>query len=483
MYGISTIVARLLNFILTPILTRAFAPGIFGIFTNLYSWASLISPVLAFGMETTFFRYLHKEKDQQQVYGTTFLTVFFLALVFFSGAYTFAGAIAGFLHENSSIDDFKTYVRLFAGIITADALAVIPFARLRADGRPFKYSVLKLVNILVFLGVSLSFVWVIPYVIAVKGPGYAFLSGWYRENYIGYVFIANLMASLVTLLLLLPEIFTGRYTFSRSLALKMFSYSFPILVANLSFIVNENIDKILLPKLLPSGYSNDLGIYSACCKLAIFLSIFIQAFRLGAEPFFFSHAKASNSRQTYSQIMTWFVIAICVIFVGIVANIEILKLFIGGDTDAALYWSGLDVVPILLLGYVSLGIYMNLSIWYKLSDQTVYGLYISGIGAVLTLVLNFIFIPKYSYMAAAWVSLTAYATMMILSYVLGQKNYPIPYQLGKILAYLVSSIVVVVLSYYVFHSNLIIGNVLLIGYLLAIVRIEKNALQELWKKR
>ena len=218
-----------------------------------------------------------------------------------------------------------------------------------------------------------------------------------------------------------------------------------------------------------------MGIYGACCKIAIFLSIFIQAFRLGAEPFFFSHAKNKNSRETYAQIMNYFVIAVCLIFIMLVANIELLKYFIKGDPDQrALYWSGLKVVPVLLFGYVSLGIYINLSVWYKLSDQTRYGLYISVIGAVLTIVLNLIFIPEYSYLASAWISLTAYTVMMVSSYIWGQKNYPIPYNLKKIAGYLFASVCVVFVSFIVFDRNLIIGNTLFIIFTLVTFYIERH---------
>ncbi len=266
----------------------------------------------------------------------------------------------------------------------------------------------------------------------------------------------------------------------------MLIYSFPILIANISFIINENIDKIFLGKLLPANSSaQEVGIYGACSKIAIFLSIAVQAFRLGAEPFFFSHAKNKNAGEVYARIMNYFIIAVSLVFVALVANVELLKYFIKGkdEVQQMLYWSGLKIVPILLFGYISLGIYMNLSIWYKLSDQTRYGLYISGIGALVTIILNVIFIPRYSYMAAAWVSLTAYVTMMVLSYVLGQKNYPIPYNLRKNLAYLVSSILLVVLAFIGFNRNPIWGNILLVLFVTAVVFFEKKEFKLLLKRK
>lgn len=307
---------------------------------------------------------------------------------------------------------------------------------------------------------------------------------WYKEEWVGYIFVSNLIASVATLLMLIPQFSKLQLTIDGKLIKEMVYYSFPILIANLSFIVNENADKIFLKKLLPGDFGvQEVGIYGSVCKLAIFLSIFIQAFRLGAEPFFFSHAKNKNAGETYATIMNYFVIAICIIFVGLVANIELLKFFIkGSESQKELYWSGLKVVPILLLGYVSLGIYMNLSIWYKLSDQTKYGLYISGVGAILTLILNILFIPQFSYVASAWISLTAYGTMMVLSYILGQRNYPIPYNLKKNTAYIIASIILVFLSFNVFNRNLVAGNLLLFAFVLGTLYIERHQLRLIFKK-
>jgi O-antigen/teichoic acid export membrane protein len=307
--------------------------------------------------------------------------------------------------------------------------------------------------------------------------------GWYREGWVGYVFISNLIASLITLLLLLPELLKLTFTYDIALVKEMFVYSLPVLIANISFIINENIDKIFLGQLLPSSISvQEVGIYAACCKIAVFLSIFINAFRLGAEPFFFSHAKDKNATETYARIMNYFIIAVSLIFVLLVANIELLKYFIKGKDAAeqALYWSGLRIVPILLFGYVSLGIYINLSIWYKLSDQTRYGLYISGIGAILTIILNIIFIPKYSYMASAWISVTAYTVMMLLSYFWGQKNYPIPYNLKKNISYLLASVCIVFIAFVVFDRNLLIGNALFIIFTCIIFFVERKELKAIF---
>lgn len=454
----------------------------------MYSWASLLNAVLSFGMETTFFRYLNKkENSKDKVYNNSFITVAAAALLFFLITFFYADGIASWLKggTDKNITDYVFYVKCFIYILILDALCVIPFAKVRADGKPGRYSIIKFLNIIFVFILNLFFLFGAPYILKHHLPGANLIVQWYRPLWVGYVFLSNLLASLLTLILLFPEILKLKLKFDFKLFGEMVLYSWPILIANISFIINENLDKIMLDKLLPSGISDqEVGIYSACAKIALFLSLFVQAFRLGAEPFFFNHAKNKNSGETYARIMTYFVIVVSLIAVALTANIELLKYFIRGGTPELqkLYWSGLQVVPILLFGYVSLGIYMNLSIWYKLSDQTRFGLYISGVGAILTIVLNLIFIPKYSYIASAWISLIAYATMMVLSYILGQKNYPIPYQFKKNVAYLLASVVIVYLSFNVFHRNLIIGNLFLALFIVSALYNERKELLLLVKK-
>ncbi|WP_207426511.1 lipopolysaccharide biosynthesis protein [Pedobacter sp. SYSU D00535] len=466
-YGLSTIVARLLNYLLTPIYTRVYPVQVFGILTTMYAWVSILNPILAFGMETTFFRYLNKHDDKQKVYSNTFFTTLFIALFFLIVILAFIDPLAAWLHGGSKIDpeNYKAFIKMFAAILVLDAIAVVPFAKVRADGRPGRYSVIKFTNILIAVAFNLIFLFVIPWLIRQQVAPELF--SWFKGRWVGYVFLSNLIASFVTLLMLLPELLKLKFRYDFALLREMLVYSFPVLIANLSFIINETSDKIFIRKLLGGDFGEqEVGIYGAVAKLAIFLSIFIQAFRLGAEPFFFSHAKEKNSGATYAVIMDYFVIALSIIFVALVANVEILKYFVDGGTpeQRGLFWSGLKVVPILLFAYVSLGIYMNLSVWYKLSDQTRFGLYISGVGALITVVLNIIFIPKYSYYASAWITLLAYTCMMVLSYLWGQKRYPIPYNIKKNLAYLLTAIGFVFLSFVVFDRNLIIGNLLLLFF-------------------
>jgi len=481
-YGLSTVFSRLFNFILTPIYTSKFAAGIYGIFTTMYAYASLINAVLAFGMESTYFRYLNKHEDKkQEVYNNSFLCIAFISILFLITGLVFSNPIASYLTDDpNQLGDYKHYLQFFIWILFVDAICVIPFAKLRADDKAFKYSLIKFSNIGCFVGFNLIFIYIIPLIIKHDWPLAEWFSSWYRGVWVGYVFLANLIASLVTFLLLLPEFLKLQLKFDKELFGKMFSYSWPILVANLSFIVNENLDKIVLSRLLPDAIADhQVGIYGAVCKIAIFISIFITAFRLGAEPFFFSHAKNANAKKTYALILHYFVIALALLFVGLIANIEILKYFIRKSE----YWVGLPAVPYLLFGYVCLGIYMNLSIWYRLSDQTRFGLYISIIGAFITIVLNFVLIPKYSYMGSAWVSMLAYFVMMVISYVLGQKYYPIPYDLKRILTYLLISVVLVILSFWVFNRNIYIGNALLLAFLGGIIYFEKDQLKSILLKK
>lgn len=482
-YGISTIASRLLNFILTPIFTRSYGASALGVFTKMYAYASMTNAILAFGMETTFFRYLNKHEDKkQQVYNNSFLIVAFISTLFLITGLVFTEPITKWLLNNnmSHYQDQRRYVQYFLWLLFSDAICVIPFARIRADGKPFRYSIIKFVNILSYVLLSLFFIYGIPLIIKHDLPGAAFFQSWFRDKWVGYVFIANLVASALTFLLLVPEFLKVQFKFDRDLFKKMLSYSWPVLIANLSFIVNENLDKILLDRYTTEA---EVGIYGAVCKLAIFLSIFNMAFRLGAEPFFFSYAKNENAKVTYAKILEYFVIALSILFVALTANIEILKYFISRDAKhLAEYWVGLPAVPYLLVGYVCLGIYMNLSIWYRLSDQTRFGLYISLIGAFITIVFNIILIPKFSYMGSAWVSMATYGTMMIISYILGQKYYPIPYNLKKILSYLIISIILVFSSFFVFNRNIYIGNAMLIAFVAGIAYFEKNDLMKILKK-
>jgi len=448
----------------------------------MFSYASMLQALMAFGMETTFFRYLNKHEDRKsQVYNNAFAAIMAITLIFLAVSLLFIDQITRYIaiEASTSYHDYKLYALFFISFLVIDAWCVAPFAKVRADGRPGRYGIIKITNVLTFIGLNLLFMYGLPFVVNHHYAGAAWISSWFRQGWLGYIFLSNLAASAITFILLLPEILQFKMNLDKPIFRDMLIYSFPVLVANFSFIINENLDKMLLAKILPENIASEqLGIYAACAKISIFLNLFVQAFRLGAEPFFFSHAKNKNAGHTYSRIMNYFVIAVSVGFLGIIANIELLKYFIGKS-----FWVGLPVVPPLLFGYVSLGIYMNLSIWYKLSDQTRYGLYISGIGALFTIIINVLLIPKFSYMASAWASFISYTVMMILSYIWGQKNYPIPYNLKKNLAYIIISIILVYLSFYVFNRNIFVGNALLLLFAGGALLMEGKELKAILIKR
>lgn len=490
-YGFSTVVTRMIGFIMTPIYTRSFTnSSVFGVFTNMYAYAALINAVLAFGMETTFFRYLNKveKEDKEKVANNSFIVTLFTTVVFLVTVFLFLKPIANWLSQESSSNsysDYVSFVKYFVIILSADALAVVPFVKLRAEGRPIRYSFVKLVNIFVLVFTNLFLLFWLPALVSTYDFWASFASGWFRSGWLGNVFIANLVASLVTLLLLAPELLKFRFSVDRKLMKSMIAYSLPILVANISFIVNEHLDKMMFPRLIPGQRGEDeLGVYGAVSKLAVFLNLFVTAFRLGVEPFFFSHAKDKNAGKTYAMIMDYFIIIMIVVMVGISANIDWLKYFIEGKGEEyAAYWAGLFIIPILLLNNILLGIYMNLTIWYKLSDQTRYALYISGIGAIITIVFNLLFIPSYSYVGAALSTTGAYLAMVLLSFIWGQKNYPIPYNVVKNLSYLFAGIIISGLIFYVFDMNVWIGNTFFIIFLFFVFFKERHEVMSILKRK
>ena len=478
-YGLTTIIARVLNFLLTPVFLRKFESSIYGIFTNLYSYAAMINAILAFGMETTYFRYLQRveKEDKEKVFNNSFIVTLFATVIFVATMFIFAQPIASFI---KSVDlnpaEYIIFVKLFAVILGADALAVVPFARLRAEGRPIRYGAIKIVNIGVLVFCNLFLLYWLPSLIDKYTFWQELAEGWFREGWLGNVFISNLIASVVTLALLIPQIVKFSFKIDAALIKSMISYSFPILIANISFIINEHLDKMMFPKLVPTTEGErDLGIYGAVAKIAIFLNLFVTAFRLGAEPFFFSYAKNENSKQVYAKIMEYFIIAMVIVMIGLCANISWLKDFIrGGKLEREVYWSGLHIVPILLFNNVLLGIYMNLSIWYRLSDQTRYGLYISGVGAIITVILNIVLIPTYSYVGAALSTTLTYFVMVTLSYILGQKNYAIPYNVIKAVGYMLISVASTAFMYFVLDNNVWLSNFLLVLVLVFVFYLERK---------
>ncbi|TXI81138.1 MAG: polysaccharide biosynthesis protein [Flavobacteriales bacterium] len=440
-YGLSSIVARFLNFLLVPLYTSqfVFAPAEYGVVTALYSWTALLNVILTFGMETAYFRFAAKDHvrdnpDQGSVlYSTATWGLFFPALAFMVLGGVFSAHIAAGLHFGA----YASSVLMLALIIGIDAITAIPMARLRQQGRPWKYAFINLLSVGVNIALSLFFL-----LYCMKrynmGQSNALIGALYDPSLgVGYVFAINLVSTAVKLLVLLPSwpAFRG---FNKELLRALLAFGAPLMVAGLAGMVNETADRVILKYLLPKDVADsELGIYGACYKLAVLITLFIQAFRMGAEPFFFSHAKEKDSRETFARIMNVFVAVCMSAFLVVMLFLDLFKWFIPNPA----YHAGLRVVPILMLANVFLGIYYNQSVWYKLTDRTRVGSTISLIGAVVTIVLLFALIPTMGYMGAAWTTLICYASMAAISYVWGQRHYPIPYNVSRILLYMAGAVV------------------------------------------
>ncbi|GLU43174.1 polysaccharide biosynthesis protein [Muricauda sp. NBRC 101325] len=466
---------RVISFFLLPLYTAVFenASG-YGQYTNIYAWIAIFNVFLAYGMETAFFRFYHKSQDKAKVISTSLISLIASSLLFLIVALSIKQWLSDVTNINVDYLKFTTY------ILVLDALVIIPFALLRANEKPMRYAVLKTVNVAINLGFNVFFLWILPNLAKEADSG--LWNSLHKPNWeIHYVLISNVIASAITLLILVPSYFKTSYSFDTALWKQMMKYAGPVMWAGVAFTINEVLDKILLTELLPSDIAeSEVGKYGACYKLALFMTLFGTAFRMGVEPFFFSHAKTEKPQKTYAQITNYFVIMGSIILLGVVVFIDVLgKLLLHNPV----YWEALDVVPIILLGSFCLGIYHNLSVWYKVTDQTKYGAYISSIGALLTLVINIWFIPKIGYMASALATLAAYGSMMVLSYYFGRKYYPVPYNMRKITFYLGISILFSALSFYVFDRNLIAGSVLLLLFLGLLYKIEGENLRSIFLKR
>jgi O-antigen/teichoic acid export membrane protein len=473
-YGLATVLPRMLSFLLVPLYTTdgvLSSVAEYGEVSVIFSYFVLFNVVLAYGMETAFFRFFNKEDNKSQVIGTSSISLIVSSLSF---------CLLGFVFQNyiaSAISIDVKYINLVIWILLFDALAIIPFAWLRATQRPMRYATIKILNVAINLGLNLFFL------LGLKdlAEQSTFFENIYRPNFeISYIFIANLIASAITLLLMLPFYLQTKYVFNKTLWKSMMRYAFPVLVAGIAFSINETFDRILLKELLPANIADtEIGMYSACYKIALFMTLFATAYRLGIEPFFFSHAKSENPQKNYARILEFFVAFGSIILLTVVVFADVLKPFI---VRSEAYWEAMWVVPIILLANFCLGIYHNLSVWYKITDNTKYGAYISIVGAVVTLVINIIFIKEFSYKASAVATLMAYGIMMFLSYYYGRKYYPIPYNLKKIGMYLFVSVLFSALSFYKFREHYMVGISMLIVFLTIIFLSEKKQLKQLLKR-
>ena len=423
-YGLSSIIGRFLNYLLVPLYTAKIsaASGGYGVITNMYAYTALILVILTYGMETTFFRFVNKEgEDAHKVYSTVLTMVGTTSLLF-------VALVFAFLHPLSSAmgyADHPAYVWTMFVTVAIDAFQCIPFAYLRYKKRPLKFAAFKLL----FIGIN----------IALNLVYYVVMDG----HDVGYAFYINLVCTASITFCFYKELIEGfggeraSWTEAKILIRKMLSYSWPILVLGIAGILNQTADKILFPYIYTKGDAHtQLGIYGAASKIAMIMAMITQAFRYAYEPFVFGKAKDKDNRQTYAAAMKYFVIFTLLAFLVVVGYINVLRHIIGTD-----YWDGLKVVPIVMAAEIMMGIYFNLSFWYKLIDKTIWGAYFSGIGCLVLIAINVVFVPKYGYIACAWAGFAGYATAMALSYIVGQKKYPINYPLKDIILYVLIALV------------------------------------------
>ena len=472
-YGLATVVPKMLSFLLVRLHTDKSVfenAADYGDVSLIFAYFVLFNVLLAYGMETAFFRFLNSDEKKETVLSTSAISLLFTSLLVLVTAYFFKEKISNLIHIDSD------YVVLVIWILFFDTLVVIPFAYLRALEKPAKYTAIKLVNVSLNLGLNI----VLLLFLKSWADSSSFWESLYRPNFeIHYIFIANLIASVATFLFLIPFYFNLNYRFNSKLWRQMLAYAFPVLVAGVAFSINETFDRILLERLLPENLSKTaIGTYSACYKLAMFMTLFATAYRLGIEPFFFSRAKDKDAKINYAKILELFVIFGALIFLCVVVFVDLLKIILIPNEA---YWEAMGVVPILLLAYLFLGIYHNLSVWYKITDRTKFGAYISIFGALSTLIINLLFIPKFGYMASATATLMAYAAMAFISYVLGQKHYKVPYNIKKIGLYLMLSTGFSVLSFYVFREQYLVGFGLILILSAVVWAKEKTELKQLIK--
>lgn len=481
-YGLPTIVGRLLNYLLVPLYTRAFLPAEYGIVTEMYAYVAFIFVILSYGMETAFFRFTAKGEENNRVFGTAVVSLIVTSAVFTIAGFIFATGISQFM----GYPGHPEYIKWFILILATDAISTIPYANLRFENKPFRFAFVKIVNISANIGFNLFFIVLCPYISEHQTGSY--LSGLIQHIYnpeigVGYIFISNLIASLISFVLLIPDILKKELKPDFRLLRKMLAYAWPLLVFGLAGIINETFDRAILKHLLPesSDPMAQLGIYGACYKISILMTLFIQTYRYAAEPFFFDQARSVNAKQTYAKLMHFFVIICLLIFLSIMLFEDTIILFIGPE-----FREGRGVIPILLLANLFLGVFYNLSVWFKLTDNTRKGALISVIGAIITLVLNFILIPFMGYMGAAWATLICYASMMVISYMMGQKYYPVDYNLKGAAIYFLISLGLYFVSTLVDTGNLAVNytiNTTLLLLFLGVIAIrERKFIKEVMHK-
>ncbi len=453
-YGISSIGGRILGFLLVPLYVRLFNPVEFSVYVELFAYMTFLNIIYTYGMETAFFRFASTSNNLRRVFSTSFLMVFSTTVVFTLLFVFNMGPIANGLGYGGH----EKYIGWLVGILALDTLAVIPFATLRHQERPVKFATFKIINIVVNIALNLFFLLLCPYIL--EQPDLEALHPLINSVYsadigIGYIFISNLLASALTIILLSKELLLFNFDIDFSLLKPMLKYALPLLVVGLAGMLNDSFDRIILKHLLPYGEEHNkslLGIYGANVKLAMIMALVIQAFKYAAEPFFFSQAKKDDAMNTYAGVMKYFVIFGLFVFLGVTLYIRVFGVVFFGGRGAE-YMAGLGVVPVLLMANLFLGIYYNLSIWYKLQDKTFYGALISLSGVVITLAGNLVFIRYFDYNASAWAKFACYFIMVLISYRLSRKYYPVNYPVARIFSYFLIAVFL-----YMAH-HFILGNI------------------------
>ena len=463
----------MISFLLNPLYVHALPKQEFADVSIVFAWLVFFNVILSYGMETAFFRFYNSEQNKTIVVSTATISLFWSSVLFLIISLMFRKSIAGWSGVNLE------YVTYTIWILTFDALAIVPFAKLRAEKKPMKYAAIKIGNVTLNLLFNLFFLLLLPYLAKNNLSGF-FSKIYFPHSQVAYIFISNLLASLATIAILSPNYFKISWHFDKQLWKKMIKYGFPILVAGIAFAINEHFDKILLEKLHVS--KSDIGAYSACYKIGMFMVLFRTAYTLGIEPFFFSHASSENASKTYATITKYFVITGSFILLFVIVFIDVLKYILVPNPS---YWDAIKVVPLIILANFFLGIYTNLSVWYKLIDKTMIGGYISVLGAIITLALNFWLVPTMSYYGSAIATIAAYGSMMIISYYLGQKKYPIPYEINKLASYIGISVALSTLSFYVplLRTSFVFGILALIGFGYFIYKNEKQVILKIIKRK
>ncbi len=481
-YGLPTILGRLLNYLLVPLYTRIFIPAEYGIVTELYAYVAFLFVVLTYGMETAFFRFASQAEFRKKVFGTSLLSLIATSFIFLIIVY----GSSPFLSVKLGYTGHPEYVKWFAMILVLDAISTIPYANLRLENKPIRFAFVKVLNIVINIGFNLFFILLCPYIIN-HFPD-SLVSGLIGHIYnpatgVGYIFISNLIASFVTFIFLLPEIRIKGLVVDLNLLKQMLKYSWPLLIFGLAGIINETFDRVILKHLLPdkAGAMTQLGIYGACYKVSILMTLFIQTYRYAAEPFFFDQAGKRDAKETYATMMHYFILVCLFIFLGIMLYIDFVMLFVGKE-----FREGVGVVPILLAANLFLGIFYNLSVWFKLTDRTKTGAAISLTGAAITLVLNIILIPFMGYQGAAWATLICYASMMVISYIAGQKHYPVKYDLKSASKYGLIALTIYLISYIPITESLwqkyVINSAMLISFSIFVFYNERQRFRSIVNK-